>query len=108
MKAPSLLLALAAAAVIAVVAVIGYAFKPDANPTTAHSLRPDDARMLATGERGYMAQCASCHGARLEGQPERRARGADGVLPAPAHDGTGRAMSFLGKPPSSTHARPAT
>jgi mono/diheme cytochrome c family protein len=33
--------------------------------------------------------CASCHGARLEGQPNWRERGADGLLPAPPHDASG-------------------
>jgi mono/diheme cytochrome c family protein len=37
----------------------------------------------------YRQYCASCHGARLEGQPEWRTRKADGKLPAPPHDETG-------------------
>lgn len=52
-------------------------------------LRTDDARVLARGREVYMAHCAACHGARLEGQPHWRERGPDGRLPAPPHDATG-------------------
>ena len=41
------------------------------------------------GETVYAAQCAACHGANLEGQPNWRERGPDGRLPAPPHDETG-------------------
>ncbi|MCJ7871180.1 cytochrome c [Phaeobacter sp. J2-8] len=37
----------------------------------------------------YQENCASCHGAKLEGQPDWRSRDADGRLPAPPHDATG-------------------
>lgn len=37
----------------------------------------------------YAENCASCHGATLEGQPDWRTPGPDGVLPAPPHDVTG-------------------
>ena len=52
-------------------------------------LRPDDARLVAIGQKVYAAQCAACHGQRLEGQPNWRERGADGRLPAPPHDASG-------------------
>jgi mono/diheme cytochrome c family protein len=52
-------------------------------------LRPDDAAVLAQGQRVYVAHCAACHGARLEGQPNWRERGPDGRLPAPPHDASG-------------------
>ncbi|TMD10052.1 MAG: c-type cytochrome [Chloroflexi bacterium] len=41
------------------------------------------------GERVYAQNCAACHGARLEGQPNWRARLPNGRLPAPPHDETG-------------------
>lgn len=47
-----------------------------------------DAR-LAQGATLYAAQCASCHGANLEGQPDWRERKPDGRLPAPPHDASG-------------------
>ncbi len=52
-------------------------------------LSPDDERVLARGREVYQAHCASCHGARLEGQPDWRQRGVDGRLPAPPHDASG-------------------
>ena len=54
------------------------------------TLRPDDAALVALGETVYAANCASCHGASLEGQtPDWRVPGPDGRLPAPPHDATG-------------------
>lgn len=53
------------------------------------TLRPTDAVLVANGARVYQQHCASCHGARLEGQPDWRTRGADGLLPAPPHDASG-------------------
>ncbi len=44
---------------------------------------------IAAGERLYAESCASCHGADLEGQPDWRAPGPDGRLPAPPHDESG-------------------
>ena len=41
------------------------------------------------GESIYAQHCASCHGARLEGQAGWRAPGPDGLLPAPPHDAGG-------------------
>ena len=50
---------------------------------------PSNAEQVALGERVYQAQCASCHGANLEGQPNWRERLATGKLPAPPHDPSG-------------------
>ncbi|MBL3705422.1 c-type cytochrome [Sulfitobacter sp. BDSS02] len=41
------------------------------------------------GERLYQENCASCHGANLEGQPDWRSRLPNGRLPAPPHDASG-------------------
>ena len=46
-------------------------------------------RDLTNGQTLYSEQCASCHGASLEGQPDWRTPDEDGVLPAPPHDETG-------------------
>ena len=53
------------------------------------ALRPDDATVVALGERVYAENCAACHGAALEGQPDWRTRGSDGLMPAPPHDPSG-------------------
>ena len=50
------------------------------------ALASDD---LAQGAALYAEHCASCHGAELEGAPNWRRRGADGLYPAPPHDETG-------------------
>lgn len=44
---------------------------------------------LLMGERLYQENCASCHGANLEGQPDWRSRLPNGMLPAPPHDASG-------------------
>lgn len=61
----------------------------DHSAAAQHSLRPDDPQVLRAGERIYAQQCAACHGARGEGQPDWRDRGPDGLLPAPPHDPSG-------------------
>ena len=48
-----------------------------------------DRRLVNYGSRVYTAQCASCHGVKLQGQPDWKVRKSDGVLPAPPHDATG-------------------
>ena len=48
-----------------------------------------ERRDLAGGRILYKEHCASCHGAKLEGQPNWRRIGKDGLLPAPPHDATG-------------------
>ena len=44
---------------------------------------------IAAGETLYAENCASCHGAELEGQPDWRSRLPNGRLPAPPHDASG-------------------
>jgi mono/diheme cytochrome c family protein len=48
-----------------------------------------DPIALMEGEAIYKAECASCHGAKGEGQADWRTRRADGKLPAPPHDASG-------------------
>lgn len=50
---------------------------------------PTDAAQVARGKAVYAERCASCHGARLEGQPNWQSRKPDGRLPAPPHDAAG-------------------
>jgi mono/diheme cytochrome c family protein len=44
---------------------------------------------IALGQRVYAAQCASCHGANLEGQPNWQSELAGGGRLAPPHDVSG-------------------
>lgn len=46
-------------------------------------------REIARGAKVYASECAACHGTHLEGQPNWRSPGPDGLLPAPPHDATG-------------------
>lgn len=73
---------LAAAGVVAVLALTN----PLSGRGSQRLLRPDDARLVALGQKVYTAHCAACHGQGLEGPPNWHHRGADGRLPAPPHD----------------------
>lgn len=53
------------------------------------AIDPDNPDQVARGSTLYAAQCARCHGANLEGQPNWRERLANGRLPAPPHDASG-------------------
>ena len=48
-----------------------------------------DAASVARGEAIYAENCASCHGANLEGAENWRQPEEDGRMPAPPHDQTG-------------------
>lgn len=50
---------------------------------------PSGIVSAAAGAALYQENCASCHGADLQGQPDWQSRGDDGRLPAPPHDETG-------------------
>lgn len=72
----------------ALLAGAGWWLQKAAQPVRP-TLQPDDLHVLVAGERVYRAHCASCHGAALEGQPNWRTPGPDGLLPAPPHDASG-------------------
>ncbi len=57
--------------------------------TSTAGANPDDPVQISQGRAVYAENCASCHGPRLEGQSNWRARKPDGRLPAPPHDETG-------------------
>lgn len=80
---------IAAGAVAALMAAALTLWSANRSLTASARLQPDDSAVLALGQKVYTAQCASCHGARLEGQPNWRERGPDGRLPAPPHDASG-------------------
>ena len=53
--------------------------------------RPRDSAEIRRGAALYRAHCATCHGARAEGDPAWRHRGVDGFYPPPPLDGSGHA-----------------
>ncbi|MFH1803375.1 MAG: cytochrome c [Pseudomonadota bacterium] len=72
------------------VAAYGYGvLKPDTPDRVSVRLAPEDASLVATGKKIYDENCASCHGVRLEGEPDWQQRRPDGLLPAPPHDVNG-------------------
>ncbi len=76
-------------AVILVVVLVGYQLTVLQNADGPVQLKPDDAEVVAQGQKIYAAECAACHGAQLQGQPNWKQRMPNGRLPAPPHDETG-------------------
>jgi mono/diheme cytochrome c family protein len=68
-------------------AVIWWDTRQAGSPNATPDLR--DPQRIAAGQAVYAAHCASCHGTKLEGQPDWTTRLANGRLPAPPHDDTG-------------------
>jgi mono/diheme cytochrome c family protein len=90
MKSRRLVITVIVAAGVAVAAVVAASFgNLFAAKSREFALLPNDARVLALGQKVYQTHCAACHGAKLEGQPDWRSRNADGLLPAPPHDQSG-------------------
>ncbi len=89
MTASRPIIMIAVGALVGLAAVAAVAFWPQPAPEPAIALAPDDAAVVAEGARIYAAECASCHGADLEGEANWRERGPDGRLPAPPHDESG-------------------
>lgn len=50
---------------------------------------PVTPAQIEQGRQVYAANCASCHGAKLEGQPDWKRRLENGRMPAPPHDESG-------------------
>jgi mono/diheme cytochrome c family protein len=73
-----------------------------AAPATLQKISPDTPEKIsvppranfsqvARGGKIFQGNCASCHGAQAQGEPNWRQPGADGLNPAPPLDGTGHA-----------------
>ena len=78
-----------AALLVVAAAIVWILFSRSGADAGTVTLRDDDPAVVAEGAEIYAAQCASCHGANLEGQPDWRSRNAEGRLPAPPHDASG-------------------
>lgn len=78
----------ASVALVVVVAGALFARRP-APPVIPEYIAASDPSLVMRGKTVYEQNCASCHGAKLEGQPNWRERLANGRLPAPPHDASG-------------------
>lgn len=77
-------------AIIVAVAALSYFFSAVAPVNESFSVNYKDRTAVKAGRVLYSDNCASCHGARLEGESsDWRQRNPDGSLPAPPHDETG-------------------
>jgi hypothetical protein len=82
-------------ATLLICAVLGYvAFKVGTTDQETQTNRLpsealDTAGQFELGKSIYISQCAACHGANLEGQPNWRQRNINGRLSAPPHDKNG-------------------
>ena len=76
-------------AVFLLSSIVTFLWASDGTDGVRTALKADDLVVVQAGEKIYQAQCASCHGPNLEGQPDWRTRDANGFLPAPPHDATG-------------------
>ena len=77
------------AVIVGVAVSAGVAYLVVTTKGSGLLLRPDSASVVAEGSRIYEANCASCHGENLEGQPDWKTPLASGRMPAPPHDKNG-------------------
>lgn len=82
-------LVIPAALLLALGAGAAYSLNPFGFGGGGAGIDADDREKVALGARIYAENCASCHGAELEGEADWRQRRADGRLPAPPHDASG-------------------
>lgn len=84
-------LALPLLVLVAVLALIWlFIDRDEAGNRASLSYVPDSyVPDVEQGRALYVASCAACHGANLEGQANWRSPGPDGRLPAPPHDESG-------------------
>ena len=76
-------------AVFLLAPVVTFLWASEGTDGIRTELKADDLVVVQAGEKIYQAQCASCHGPNLEGQPDWQTRDANGFLLAPPHDATG-------------------
>ena len=58
---------------------------------------PLDKQKVKQGQELYLANCGSCHGANLEGEPNWKTPNENGLMPAPPHDETGHTWHHTDK-----------
>ncbi|NOX72190.1 MAG: cytochrome c [Alphaproteobacteria bacterium] len=67
----------------------GFVSDPLEERSDVQSEPQDLSARIENGKSIYVASCAVCHGANLEGQPDWQTPDENGVLPAPPHDKDG-------------------
>jgi len=82
-------IAIIAIAVIAIASLVAPSWNASAQTASEDLPIMPEIVDLSQGATLYAENCAACHGAELEGQPDWRSPGPDGILPAPPHDDTG-------------------
>ena len=75
--------------IISLVIIFIYLSLAAKNAEARIVLLPGDLSVTKLGKTVYMGNCASCHGAVLEGQVNWQQRDSDGYMPAPPHDVSG-------------------
>lgn len=75
--------------IVLIAAAALAACSDDSTPGDDPRANPRDVSKVSAGGKLYAQHCASCHGAKLEGQPNWRQRLPNGRLPAPPHDESG-------------------
>ena len=83
---------LSAVAVSTLAAIVSFAQVQGGNARAADVTflgQPVTSEQIARGKEIYAENCASCHGANLEGQPNWKRRLENGRMPAPPHDESG-------------------
>jgi mono/diheme cytochrome c family protein len=76
-------------AALSLVLALGLLCGCNEPPAPQSHADPRDGRKIALGAKVYAENCAVCHGAKLEGQPNWRERLPNGRMPAPPHDEEG-------------------
>ena len=79
----------AAASLILVGLIAGAYYLYAKKLETPSLLQPQNTAIVANGKTIYRSNCASCHGAQLEGQPNWRTPNSDLTMPAPPHNKRG-------------------
>ena len=83
---PTLIVGLIITSLVIIVIYLSLSAK---NAEARIVLLPGDPSVTNLGKNVYMENCASCHGAALEGQANWKQRDPDGYMPAPPHDVSG-------------------
>lgn len=89
MRTAPTLAAVAGLIAMAASAVLAQGTGPESIKGLSFLGEPVTPKQLVLGQEVYAANCASCHGAKLEGQPDWKRRLDTGRMPAPPHDESG-------------------